>query len=70
MNTITPELKLAIRESGHTQSTFAPLIGLTRQAFSNKKRGLVSWRLDECYMTLDLLGIERTRITEYFRGRV
>jgi DNA-binding XRE family transcriptional regulator len=68
MITITPTLKQAIKGAGYTGQTLAPLIGLSPQSFSQRKRGTAPWLLDECYQILDVLEIPRQKIYLYFTG--
>lgn len=67
MITITKDLHDAIRKSGHTYKTIAPLIGLTGATFSYRKTGKVSWELDKILLLMDILHIPRTEIFTYFR---
>ena len=66
MTTITEELHIAIKQSGHTQETIAPLIGLTGATFSLRKKGKVSWELDKCFRLVKLLNLPDDDIRRYF----
>lgn len=68
MITITKDLHDAIRKSGHTQKTIAPLIGLTGATFSYRKTGKVSWELDKILLLMKILHIPKEEIFTYFRG--
>ena len=68
MITITKDLHDAIRKSGHTQKTIAPLIGLTGATFSLRKKGKVSWELDKCLLLMRILHIPKEDIFTYFRS--
>ena len=68
--TITPLLKEAMKKKGYTGLTLAPLIGLSPQSFSQRKRGTAPWTLDEAFKILEILEIEPCEIARCFQGRL
>lgn len=44
----------------------ADYVGISPAVLSKKMNGKTPWRLEECYLVLDALGIDRSEIYKYF----
>lgn len=44
----------------------AAFVGISPAVLSKKLNGRAPWRLDECYLVLDALGVDRRELVRYF----
>lgn len=63
---IYPKLRGAIREKYGTQSAFATALGMNKTTLVKKLAGKVEFKIDEVQTAIELLGIPREQIGEYF----
>ena len=71
-NIDTALLNKAIEDSGKRVGFLVDALGLSRQAFDRKRKGLTSFRLSEVYVLCDLLDIkdEQTKNAIFFPEKV
>ena len=55
-----------MKEKKLKASFVASIVGISPAAFSKKLNGRTPWRLDECYLVLDALGVDRRELVRYF----
>ena len=55
-----------IVEKYGTQYNFAKALGLSEHSLSNKLNNKVSWKTNEIAHAMDLLGIDKSKVAEYF----
>ena len=66
--TVTEKFMGKMKEHGYNETSLAPLVGLSQQNFSHRKRGVVEWRLPEVFHIMDILEIPTSEIADYFKG--
>lgn len=70
MTSVTNELGAAMHKAHLTAETLAPLVGLTGETWSLRRKCHVQWELEKCFQILDILGIPRDQIYKYFVGGI
>ena len=68
--TTTSQFKAKMREKKFTGQTLAPLLGLSPQSLSQRKRGTVPFTLDEAFKILEIFEVEPCEIARFFVGRL
>lgn len=68
--TVTEKFMETMKEKRMTETSLAPLIGLSQQNFSHRKRGVVDWRLTEAFKILEIFEVEPCEIARFFVGNL
>lgn len=55
-----------IVEKFGTQYNFSKALGLSEHSLSNKLNNKVSWKTQEITKAMDLLGLDKAKVGEYF----